>query len=240
MKFTARIFLALPVLLWLPALHAETRTVIHTFSTGTGFFIDRDGHLLTSKHVIEKCQALTVAGSVQETPAAIIATDAAHDLALLKSSLTPYAAASLSSEKQPQRVGDAVVIIGYPGQSWQSLQTVVAQAQIRTTMGPKGDKNWFGFTDVIAKGNSGGPLLDATGNVIGVIAAKGQLYKQEEGARPELVDNFALAVSLPVVRAFLDKHDVRYQEADSGIAFSSGYIADMARRYIVNVRCRVR
>jgi hypothetical protein len=83
-------------------------------------------------------------------------------------------------------------------------------------------------------------LLDSAGNVVGVVAAKGKLTSYNEvSAREETVDEFDLAISLPVLRQFLTANSVSFREADSGIYLSSGHIADNARRYVVNVRCRL-
>lgn len=213
-----------------------------TYNTGTGFFVNRDGYVLTNNHVIQDCQGqITVVGAVALAPAALVAADPEYDLALLKAEAMPTDQAVISTEKQPLQPGDPVVVIGYPGNAWQTGRTITREAKIIDGKGPHGDEKWLSFSDAVAKGNSGGPLLDASGNVVGVVAAKGKLYiYNASGAREEEVESFDLAVSLPVMRHFLDDNSVLYREADSGIYLSAAHITDDAQRYIVNVKCRVK
>ena len=206
-----------------------------TYSSGTGFFAG-EGYVVTNYHVIEHCKEITVSGPVPLSAAALVALDAAYDLALLKTPARAAVAAKLASARQPLRVGDPVTVVGYPGQSWQTQQTQTREASILKTQGPRGEEQWLEFSDALAKGNSGGPLLDASGNVVGVVAAKGKLMRGDE---KEPVETFDIAISLPVLREFLAQHAVAYGEADSGIYQTAGRITEDARRFVVNVRCRV-
>lgn len=220
---------------WCLPLLAETLT----FSSGTGFFVARDGYVLTNNHVVEHCRNITVYGAVPLSDAKLLARDTEFDLALLKTDVLAMAEAHLNSQKQPLHASDPVVVVGYPGQSWQTGEPKTREARIVNTRGPRGEEKWLEFSDALAKGNSGGPLLDSAGNVVGVVSAKGRLVSYNEvAAREETVEQFDIAISLPVIRKFLDDNNVRYQEADSGIYLSSERISDDARRFIVNVRCR--
>jgi S1-C subfamily serine protease len=211
-----------------------------TYSSGTGFFVSREGYIVTNYHVIKDCNDINVSGSVPLSVAKLIAQDIGYDLALLKTRAMAIDEAKLSSTKQPVRANDPVVVVGYPGQSWQTGQPKTREARIISTKGPRGEEKWLEFSDALAQGNSGGPLLDSAGNVVGVVAAKGKLVSfNEVAAREETVDAFDLAISLPVLRQFLRGNSVSYREADSGIYLSSGHIADDARRYVVNVRCQL-
>ncbi len=212
-----------------------------TYSSGTGFFVNRDGYVITNHHVIEHCRDnINVVGSVPLSVATLVVEDVEYDLALLKTNALTIDQASLNSSKQPLRAGDPVVVVGFPGSSWETVHTKTREARILNTKGPSGEERWLEFSDALAQGNSGGPLLDGAGNVVGVVAAKGRLMvKNNTGAREEVVDQFDLAISLPVLRQFLAKHNILFREADSGIYLSSDRITDDARRFVVNVRCRV-
>jgi S1-C subfamily serine protease len=221
------------------SLPVAAKTIIISYSTGTGFFISRDGYVLTNNHVVPRCQHISVHGAHGQMPAKLIARDIKHDLALLKASSAPVANGYISSQKQPLQKGDMVVILGYPGDSWKSGRPVMSKGQIINTKGPRGEERWVEFSDVLQKGNSGGPLLDATGNVVGVVAAKARAYTYNvtEG-RTESVRHFDLAISLPVIRTFLKKSGVQYHEADSGLYQNARYTAQQAERFVVNVRCK--
>lgn len=231
----ARALLALGLLLGAPA-----QAQMLTYSNGTGFFIQRDGTVLTNYHVIEHCKDYVLQGAVPQAKATLLAVDMERDLALLKSEALPFATAKLNSEKQPLRRGDPVVITGYPGQSWQVGEPVTREANILDTIGPQGQEHWLQFSDALQEGNSGGPLLDGAGHVVGVVVAKGKLVRHDHstGMR-ETVEEFDLAISLPAVRRFLSDNNVLFEEADSGIRHSARRIEDDARQFIVNVRCKV-
>lgn len=221
---------------------AHTAERFFTFSSGTGFFINDDGYLLTNQHVLSSCDTnIMVYGTNMSAGAELVASDPVHDLALLKSDFASGAAASFSSFKAPLNIGDPVVVLGFPGQSWQVHEAVLSQAKIIDTKGPNGDENWLQFTDSLRHGNSGGPLLDEAGNVIGVVAAKAEMYEIDPKTQaPENMHTADMAISWPVVRKFLQDNHVQYQEADSGIYLSPDRVAEHVRASIVNVRCRYR
>lgn len=222
----------------IPAL-APAKTIIVNYSTGTGFFVNRDGYILTNDHVVRECKDISVSGAVN-AKAELVANSAEYDLALLRATNISTGIGYLSSMKQPLSQGDPVVIVGYPGQSWKTGKSVTSKAQILNLQGPSGEEKWMEFSDVLEKGNSGSPLLDSSGNVVGVVVAKARNYvynvteQREEDER-----RFDLAISLPVVRTFLDRHHVTYQEADSGIYQSSKTLTSKAKQFVVNVRCKL-
>lgn len=211
-----------------------------TISSGTGFFVTHSGYLLTNAHVLAHCISdVHVSGAVAVSKAKIVATDTTHDLALLKSDEIPSDEAHLSSVKQPLAAGNPVIIAGYPGMSWQTGELQVREATITKTSGPKDEAQWLEFSDALSQGNSGGPLLDSTGNVVGVVAAKGRLIHRNDDATEETLSKFDLAISLPVIRDFLTAHDVQFSEADSGIYLSTSHIKEIASRVVVNVQCEI-
>lgn len=211
-----------------------------SYSSGTGFFVHDRGMVLTNLHVVRGCGDIMLHGAVPDSKAVLVAVDESHDLALLKSEAIPMRVAALNSEKQPLRPGDPVVVTGYPGQSWQAGQPESREAKIIATRGPRGEEQWLQFSDALSQGNSGGPLLDAAGHVVGVVVAKGKLVRQDElSGTQEVVDSFDLAISLPVVRRFLKAQGVPFDELDSSLMHSTQVIEDDARQFVVNVRCQL-
>lgn len=142
-------------------------------STGSGFVLDKDGYILTNAHVVEGAGSVTVQFEDDTSfPAKIVGSDLSSDLALLqvsgqrKSALHPV---ELGEAKGVQ-VGDPVIAIGNPFGLDRTVTTGIVSALQREIEAP----NNFSISDVIQTdaavnpGNSGGPLLDATGKVIGV------------------------------------------------------------------------
>ena len=147
---------------------------------GSGFVIDADGHIATNTHVVTNGQRLDRAREVyvdfadgNRVPARIVGTDPNADVALLKIdprglSLTPLEL----GEIRDVRVGDPVAAIGSPFGEEQSLSVGVVSALDRNIE----SLTDFGIGDAIQtdaainRGNSGGPLLDTRGRVIGINA----------------------------------------------------------------------
>jgi S1-C subfamily serine protease len=143
---------------------------------GSGFVIDTDGHILTNYHVIENAQRINVAfGNGTSLQAKLVGSDARNDMAVLKvdapkSLLHPV---TFGNSDQLQ-VGQRTIAIGNPfGEFGRTLTTGVVSALNRSIQGPSG----LPITGIIQtdaainKGNSGGPLLDSAGRVIGITSA---------------------------------------------------------------------
>ena len=143
---------------------------------GSGFVLDREGHVLTNFHVIEGAQQIEVTLDNEQTfPAEVVGSDPRFDLAVLKID----APADLLSpvelgESASLRVGQRAIVIGNPfGQFSRTLTTGVISALDRTLEGQDGRPiSGVIQTDAaINRGNSGGPLLDSSGRVIGINTA---------------------------------------------------------------------
>ena len=143
-------------------------------ATGSGFIIDERGHIVTNQHVVDGAGTIRVTFSDgSRASAKLVGSDASTDVAVIKvdvdaSKLTPLRLADSSSVQ----VGSDVVAIGSPFGLEGSLTTGVVSALDRTIKAPN-DYTIAGAiqTDAaINHGNSGGPLLDARGRVIGVNA----------------------------------------------------------------------
>jgi S1-C subfamily serine protease len=208
-------------------------------TSGTGFMVSTDGYLLTNHHVVQNCQRITVEGTgFPESEARVISREESNDLALLKVDTLPLAVGEFSSFYTPPQIGDRVVIVGYPGEAAVDVQTVMRETELLDTKGPQGEDKWLELGDVVEQGNSGGPLLNASGHIIGVVTARAMTYtyrsdQPENGVRRD----FGMALAVPVVRDFLDRNQVRYRVAGGEPLLSIDRISDQAKPFIVNVRC---
>jgi serine protease Do len=140
----------------------------HVTSLGSGFIIDPSGFIVTNNHVIEDSDQITV--SLQDgtqLPAKIVGRDVKTDLALLKVTPKKPLPASHFGDSDKARIGDWVIAIGDPFGIGSTVTAGIVSARNRNiNAGPYDD---FIQTDApINKGNSGGPLFDVDGNVIGI------------------------------------------------------------------------
>ncbi|MFD6886812.1 S1C family serine protease [Streptomyces sp. NPDC059957] len=149
-------------------------------STGTGFVLDGQGHILTNHHVVNGARTITVTFSTGESvPAELVGGDTGYDLAVVKvdgvRGLRPLALGNSENVE----VGDPVVAIGAPFDLSNTVTAGIISATGRpiTAGGDKGDGSDVSYVDAlqtdapINPGNSGGPLLDAKAQVIGINSA---------------------------------------------------------------------
>lgn len=163
-------------------------------STGTGFVVSDEGYIVTNAHVVQGAKTATVQfGEDKAIPAEIKGQDVNSDLAVLKvdpkaHDLTPL---ELGSTKG-LRVGDPVVAIGNPFGLDRTLTTGVVSALARRIQGLNGFsiENVVQTDAAINKGNSGGPLIDSAGRVIGV---NSQIQSESGG-------NVGIGFAVPVER----------------------------------------
>ena len=141
--------------------------------TGTGFLFSSDGYLFTNSHVIKKAKqlrAMLYDGSIHH--AALIGEDPYTDLAILKIDATDYTPAQLG-DSDNLKIGQLVIAIGNPLGFQHTVTTGVVSALGRTLSGETGiSMDSMIQTDAsLNPGNSGGPLINADGEVIGVNTA---------------------------------------------------------------------
>lgn len=219
---------------------AEAQQQYIKFSSGTGFFINRDGHVITNAHVVRDCESIAIRGNGRERPATLVASDKVSDLAVLKIGETPADIAPLRWNISDLRIGDAVFLYGFPGEQGAQGKASFVRTTVQGLNGPAGEPEWLQLASVAQQGNSGGPVLDASGNVIAVIAGRAETYRTPTttGSTPELVGKADIAITLSALQDFLDRNQVPFYQMASGlVGYADPIIAENAHKFIVPVRC---
>jgi S1-C subfamily serine protease len=163
---------------------------------GSGFVIDKSGHIVTNAHVVESARKIEVSFSNRDkVEARLVGQDPSTDLAVLKVDVDARALTPLQlGNSDAARVGDSVVAIGNPLGLERSVTAGIVSALHRPLTAP----NDFTIDDVIQtdaainSGNSGGPLLGANGRVIGVNTA---IATGNTGARGNIGIGFAVPIN---------------------------------------------
>ena len=183
---------------------------------GSGFVIDGEGHILTNFHVIEGAQHVEVEFEEGVTFAAeVVGHDRRFDLALLKIDAPPELLQAVEfGSSAALQVGQRAIAIGNPFGNYSRSLTTGVISGLERTLEARGDRYVGGIIQIdaaINQGNSGGPLLDSSGRVIGIITA---LFSRS-GANTGI--SFALPVDT-IVRALPELMALgRYRHPDLGI-----------------------
>jgi S1-C subfamily serine protease len=202
----------------------------NTVFTGTGILVSRVGQVLTNNHVIEDCHREIAVRRIDDTfrPATVIYVDRTNDLALLKMDgpIPPDEIAPIRIYP-PVRSGDPIAVYGYPLAGTLSDTGNITGGNISALAGPGDDSRMYQLTAPVQHGNSGGPLLDQSGNVVGIVNA---FLSDAQNA------NFAIKSSVAI--DFLDAHRVDYQASAARPPLDLPSIVDLARRFTVQVACQ--
>ena len=137
--------------------------------SGSGFFVSSNGTVITNHHVIEGCEVNKVSHKGSQYEAKVLAVDKVNDIAILKTSIRPDRVFPVSNEDVS--LLEDVVVAGYP-LGKQVSSAIKTHKGVVTALAGAGD-NYSNFqTDApINQGNSGGPILDQKGNVVGIAVA---------------------------------------------------------------------
>ena len=140
-------------------------------SLGSAVIITSDGYLLTNNHVIAGAEQITVAlKDGRETRASVVGSDPETDLAVLKVDLTDLPFITLG-DSDAMRIGDVTLAIGNPLGVGQTVTMGIVSATGRNQLGLNTYEDFIQTDAAINMGNSGGALVDAHGNLIGINTA---------------------------------------------------------------------
>jgi hypothetical protein len=152
---------------------------INSMSTGTGFAITNNGYIVTNYHVIENGTSISIKGIngdfTKSYKADVVQKDIVNDLAILKITSPFY---SLQSKipylltTSTKDVGEPINVLGFPLTATMGEEIKFTNGTISAKSGFQGDITTYQISAPIQPGNSGGPMFDSNGNIVGVINAK--------------------------------------------------------------------
>jgi S1-C subfamily serine protease len=210
-------------------------------STGTGFAVSEDGQIVTNHHVVADCAEVRVRPPGREALAgAVVAQDARNDLALLKAPVRlPVAAIG---EDRGIRAGDSVVAVGFPLPGLLASEVNVTTGTVSALAGIANDTRFLQMTVPVQPGNSGGPLLDLEGRVVGVVVGKLDALKVAS-VTGDIPQNVNFAIKASVLRSFLDASGAAVARREPlaepayAITLSPAAVGADAKAFTVLVEC---
>ena len=231
-----------------------------TTNSGSGFFISKLGHIITNEHVVNKCSKITVGDNVdRQVPAKLMEVDKKNDLALLRTTtlelastdtkslikklstknlrmeILPLATAGLMRSNDVE-LGEDIVVAGFPYGDIFSKDIKVTFGNVNSTKGVGDNSSQFQIQAPVQTGNSGGPIYDKYGNIVGVVVAQLDKLKMAKtiGSLPENV-NFGIKAS--TVKQFLNSSGLPTKWAERDKPMSNKEISKIASKQTVMVVC---
>ena len=203
--------------------------------SGTGFFIASDGTLVTNAHVVSGCRTVMVEAAGNATgPARLLGLDADNDLALLRAELVPKEIADFASPRDPA-VDEPVAVVGFPLHGRVAIKPILVTGHVLARANRAGAGR-FRLRADIRRGNSGGPVFDGRGLVIGVIAAKVHTPRTFQ-ATGRLVRDVGVAIASKTVFGFLESHDQPHRRIADAAPMSDAEIIARALKFVVRLVC---
>jgi len=217
-----------------PATPKAARTV---GKTGTGFVISPGGHIITNHHVVDGCTG-DIHGNLSGEPVTtlrVVSSDEANDLALLQGPAASFKEFAKIRDRAI-RSGDSVVAIGYPYHGLLTSDFTVTTGIVSSLSGLLNDARFLQISAAVQPGNSGGPLIDTSGQIVGMVAAKINALKFVR-ATGNIPENINFAIKTGAIRDFLDNSVVPYQTAEPKGELKTAEIAGNARAYTLLISC---
>lgn len=204
-------------------------------SSGTGW-LAAAGKVLTNHHVVAGCRALRVQSPRGAAGARLIGYDRENDLALLDVPTLASVAPATLRAAAGATLGEPIMFAGFPLRAFVSDELHVSTGIVSALAGPRGDRRYIQLGAAVQPGDSGGPVMDSSGQVIAVVT--GTLdpapVQRATGLAPQ---NVGFAVRGERVRRFLDILGASYRTGRSEARLEGTRIAERAREFTVLVEC---
>ncbi|MDB5619667.1 serine protease [Tardiphaga sp.] len=204
-------------------------------SSGTGFFVSSQGHVLTNSHVVESCQGITIEQAGQQSVSGtVVARDKANDLAVVKTSQRPSAVTALRLDL---RVGESIAVYGFPLASKLATSGNFTVGYVSALAGLNDDTSKVQISAPIQPGNSGGPVLDHYGNAVAVIVstATSAIMASAAGVAPQ---NINFAIKAVIAKNFLDASGIKADgEMQTRQVYEFADLAERAKLGTVKILC---
>jgi len=206
--------------------------VANAASSGTGFAVGNGNSIITNFHVVDGCTSVSIAnvGSGQ-----IKMVDQRNDIAAIQPE-RPISGTLRFRAVDPLKPGEEIIVIGFPLRGLLSSAPTITTGIVSSLAGLRDDRTRFQISAPVQPGSSGGPVLDRSGNVVGMVVSKLNVLRiaRMTGDIPQNV-NFAIPVS--IITSILDANSIKYQVAMSGGEKSVTEVVSSASPGVVSLEC---
>ena len=203
-------------------------------STGTAFSVAPQ-LLVTNHHVISGCSKLSVVTPEGRRAASVVSSEASIDLALLRVFGMRGAVANLRTPRIVA-LGETVSVFGFPLAGTLSSSGNFTGGLVSSLQGLRNAAGEIQITAPVQPGNSGGPVMDASGLVVGVVQSKLDAVRAA-ALTGDMPQNVNFAVSLDVLADFLEMNQVPFRSSPRSPSLDTAQIARVAQQFTYRVEC---
>ena len=179
--------------------------------SGTAFFISDEGHLITNHHVVNYCNITKVNYFGKTGTAKILAYDKVNDLALLETDIIPKDKFDISN-RDPKLLDD-IYVAGYPFGKAVSSSVKVTKGVVSALTGSQDNYALVQIDAAIQPGNSGGPIVNTSGNVVGVAVAKLD-FKDAMESYGVIPENTNFGIKSSILKNFTSANSIKNSEEE--------------------------
>lgn len=183
-----------------PIITEEDKSTLVAASSGTGFFISKNGYIVTNNHVIEGCERIDTHYKGSISKANLLFADKINDLAIISADIKPSMAFPMSLEDAS--LLEDIIVAGYPLGKNISSSIKTSKGSVTSLAGYGDNYSNFQIDAALNPGNSGGPIINNKGNIVGVAVAT---YGKDTG-----VESFNFGVKSSTLKTFVKSNNIDF------------------------------
>ncbi|MDB5397364.1 MAG: putative sel1-like repeat protein, partial [Rhodospirillales bacterium] len=203
--------------------------------SASGFVVGKDGEIATDFHVVPNCREIRLIDSAGKSNAMtrVLGEDRADDLAILAGG---GFGTRLKIRSNRAELGENITSYGFPLVSMLSGTGNLTTGSVSGTTGMMGAVKAFQISAPVQTGSSGGPVVDASGAVVGIVAAKLNALGIA-AATGDLAQNVNFAWRIDLLRALMDRNGIAYEQSGKGQRRSAVALAGLLQKATVKIEC---
>ena len=204
-------------------------------SSGTGFIVNSMGSVVTNHHVVEDCETLHAVIDHEKVRAKVIAADKTNDVAVLD---VNHLTTSFAKFRTPFKIqlAESVMVLGFPLRGLLADQINATTGDITSLAGIGGDTRYLQTSAPIQPGNSGGPILDEWGSVIGVATSKLNAAKVA-AVTGDIPQNVNFGVKALMATNLLEANGIAYNKEKRTVKMKKQELARYGAGFVVPILC---
>jgi S1-C subfamily serine protease len=203
-------------------------------SSGSGVVVSAN-RVLTASHVIDRCTSVEAVFEGKRYPAQLLAQDTKNDLGVLQVQAMPATRSAVMRNKAV--IGETIMAAGYPLSGILSSDLTVTTGNVNSLAGLADNQNQLQISAQVSPGNSGGGLIDKSGNLVGLVVSKLDVLRLA-AITGDMAQNVNFAVKPEVIKSFLDSNNIRVSAIDPGSRLEPEVLAQRAKEFTVKLECK--